>query len=240
MTDFPQIIHDWMEQQLNPMRDSMRQMQSQIADLQRRVHSQVKRGVVAEISEDFQRIKVQFGQELCSPFIPWLTLACGEVRHYRCPTIGEQVILLNTAGGDSSEQAVALVGMDSSQFPLADNDASRVTTLFGKEMSLVWDIAKGEVLIKAPQRCFVDSPLVELSGNLLVGSSEKKNKAVSEDNTEEKMPEFGNITAKGNITDRVRSMSGDREIFNTHTHKEQGDGNSVSVPEKQQSSPNKK
>jgi len=42
----------------------------------------------------------------------------------------------------------------------------------------------------------------------------------------------GNIVASGDITDKKRSMQGDRDIYNDHTHPEP-DGNTSAPTQKQ-------
>ena len=195
-------IESLVREQLRPYLDKMSQLSVEIEEVRRRMQSMIRLGRVSEIHESNQLIKVEHGA-LTTPFIKWFAHAAGRVSHYRCPSVGEQVLLLNFGAGYSAQQYIALVGMASTDFPLVGSEPGKVITHFGDKCSQIWDMDAGTLILKATEKITLDTPLVvasedtHITNNLDVGQ---------------------HINAGGDITDKTRSMTGDRDIYNKHKH----------------------
>lgn len=110
-----------MGKQLAPFGEQFASVLARIDELERRVRNQIRAGRVVAISGDGKQIQVRTGKNT-TPFISWLAWAMGEVREYRCPSEGEQVLLLNYGGGLELSQCWALCGVPSSEFQLPASD----------------------------------------------------------------------------------------------------------------------
>ncbi|WP_299492946.1 phage baseplate assembly protein V [uncultured Shewanella sp.] len=189
-------IESLVREQLRPHLAQLSQLSSETEEVRRRMQSMIRLGRVSDIHESNQLIKVEHGA-LTTPFIKWFAHAAGRVSHYRCPSVGEQVLLLNFGAGYSAQQYIALVGMASTDFPLVGSEPSKVITHFGDKCSQVWDMDAGTLILKATEKITLESKMVLASQDLQVQS---------------------NIKAGADITDKKRSMAADRDIYNGHTH----------------------
>lgn len=195
-------IESLVREQLRPYLAQLSQLSSETEEVRRRMQSMIRLGRVCAIDDNNQMIKVEHGA-LTTPFIKWFAHAAGKVSHYRCPSIGEQVLLLNFGAGYSAKQYIALVGMASTDFPLAGNSQTQVITHFGDKCSQIWDMDKGTLILKATEKITLESKMVLASQDLQVES---------------------NIKAGADITDKKQSMAEDRKIYNGHTHPYKDDG----------------
>lgn len=112
-----------ISQHLGPIIERLAQMQTEIEDLNRRTDSLCRIGVCEEVDAASNTCRVRHG-ELLSPAIRFFNPSAGAQSESRIPSIGEQCVLLNHGGGDSSGQSVALFGLNGGQFPPASTQAS--------------------------------------------------------------------------------------------------------------------
>ena len=110
---------------VTPILERLEALESEIEDLDRRTHSLIRLGKVEEIHSSGTLIRVRHG-ELITPFISWFAATAGDTSDYRCPSVGEQALLLNFAGGDNGAQVKALVGLPSALFPPPSGDPDEV------------------------------------------------------------------------------------------------------------------
>ncbi|MFP5845251.1 phage baseplate assembly protein V [Salmonella sp. 741265052_HSA] len=80
-----------------------------LADLFRRLHNLIKRGLVAEVQLSPPRCRVSFGGEHKSGWLQWYTLATSERVDWSAPKIGDPVTVISE-GGDL-RNGVALLGL---------------------------------------------------------------------------------------------------------------------------------
>lgn len=202
-------LQSYLEKALEPIHERLQILSDENEELRRRLQLMVRLGLVSDISDDNRAIKVKHG-ELNTPFIRWFSLAAGKVKHFRLPSIGEQVILLNFASGDNSAQSLALVGFDSESFPIPADNPNQVVTQFGDNCSQIIDMEQGTMLFTASKSITFDTPERHLTGNEFVqGDADTK----------------GNIKGHKDITDKHNSMDHMRDIFGPHNH-----GGSVPPP----------
>lgn len=104
--------------------------------LPQKVSNLMRDGVVTEVNHAAARCRVQSG-EMQTDFIPWLTLAAGNVRVWCPPSIGEQVQLL-CVDGDLAN-AVAVPGMFSDAFPAPSSNPDLVLIQFPDSATVAYD-----------------------------------------------------------------------------------------------------
>ncbi|MBB4812599.1 MULTISPECIES: phage baseplate assembly protein V [Pseudomonas] len=109
---------------LGPIIERLAQMEAQLEDLYRRSDSFCRIGVCEDVDAASHTCKVRHG-DLLTPAIHFFNPSAGAQTETRIPSVGEQCLLLNYAGGEGGTQSVALFGLNSSQFP----PVSRVATL---------------------------------------------------------------------------------------------------------------
>ncbi|WP_285350076.1 baseplate assembly protein [Vibrio sp. D173a] len=147
----------------------------------------IRLGVVANAEQT--TVDIQTGDNLVKG-IPFFVLASGRVSQYRRPSINEQCLLINLGSGDSLNNAVALMGLPSTQFPCPTTEENEVMTDYGNGMSELYNLDDGSMICRYP------------GGVKIYGDTWQD----------------GSYQATGDITDHTRSMQADREIYNKHEH----------------------
>lgn len=112
----------YLRQRIAPLIERLAELETLIEDLLRRSEGQTRIGTVAAVNPAAGVCQVSHG-ELLSPWIKYFNPAAGAVSEARHPSVGEQCLLLNYAGGDGSAQALALLGVPSAAFPIASTKA---------------------------------------------------------------------------------------------------------------------
>lgn len=128
------------------------------------------------------------------------------------PPDGTQAIVL-PLGGRTSASVIIATEHSSHRLKLDNRGEAAIYTDDG---TLIHLKRGGQVHIKAATRVLIECPLTETTGDLQVG---------------------GDINAVGNITDLINgagaSMASSREVFNGHTHPENGAGGPTDQPNQQ-------
>lgn len=176
-----QLIEAMVRDMLDPYLERMEELSEETEDLRRRLQSMVRLGYVSEVHESGALIRVQHGA-LKTPFIRWFASAAGETADYRCPSVGEQAVLLNYGAGNNGTQTVALIGLFSDNFPAPSNDPNEIVRCY-PDGSLVSYHAKNHVLkleVKGDVVINVDkTATVKAGGEVTVdGSMIKLNKGI--------------------------------------------------------------
>ena len=176
-----QLIEAMVRDMLQPYLDRMEELSEETEDLRRRLQSIIRLGRVIAVHESGNLIKVQHGQ-LKTPFIRWFAYAAGETSDYRCPSVGEQAVLLNYGAGNNGTQTVALIGLFSDNFPAPSNDPNEIVRCY-PDGSLVSYHAKNHLLkveVKGDVVVNVDKTAkVKAGGDVTVdGSKIKLNKGM--------------------------------------------------------------
>ena len=149
-----QILREW----LIPYDDAIADLMARCEELERRLDNIIQPGVIAEVDEPGDKIKVAFANNQ-TPWIKPLFPRAGAVKEKSRLTVGEQVLLLNWAGGDNSSQCFALCGIYSSQHtaPTSNPDEHVIDwgnglrlTVNTKNQTVNWQ-AQGGVTFDTPQ-----------------------------------------------------------------------------------------
>ncbi|EIA1766292.1 phage baseplate assembly protein V [Vibrio parahaemolyticus] len=155
-----QIIAQRINAALGEYAEKITELLESIDEQQRRLDNAIRFGVVASVSDDAKKIKVEHG-ERTTPWIRWFTPAGGEMMHYRCPSVGESALLIDVSSGMGAQGYVALCGFESDAFPFSDASPKKVVTKAGS-LSVEWDL-DGETLT-------LMSPTIKLNDNNQAGA----------------------------------------------------------------------
>jgi len=118
-----------MAMQLNPIIDKLLEIETHLEDLNRRADGFIRIGTCESVDPGVGRCVVSHG-DLKTPQIRYFNPSAGEQSETRHPSAGEQCVLLNYGGGDSSAQAVALFGLPTAAYPLVSAAAELTRRLY--------------------------------------------------------------------------------------------------------------
>ncbi|WP_248769646.1 phage baseplate assembly protein V [Pseudomonas sp. MWU12-2345] len=122
---FSQLLNS----QLGPIIDRLLEIEEHLEDLNRRADSFIRIGTCESVDPGAGRCVVTHG-DLKTPQIKYFNPSAGEQSETRHPSKGEQCVLLNYGGGDSSAQSVALFGLSTDAFPLTSATAELTRRLY--------------------------------------------------------------------------------------------------------------
>ena len=146
--------------------------------------------------------------------VPFFVFCSGKVSHYRRPSKGELCLLINLGSGTNLNNAVALMGLPSTQYPAPTTNENEVMTDYGNGMTELYNIESGKLVAKYPGGYEIHADSKQIGNQQIEGDTKQK----------------GNIEATKEISDGVRSMSEDRNLFNAHDHVCSGPGSPSSPP----------
>ena len=112
------LIERMIQQALSSHVEHLAGVGDALNEVQRQLSNMIRVGVLSAVEPAQGRCRVKHGDCL-SPWVRYFMPAAGDVRQARHPSVGEQCLLLNYGGGDSSAQTMALCGLPSDGFPLA-------------------------------------------------------------------------------------------------------------------------
>ncbi|MCV6588217.1 MAG: phage baseplate assembly protein V [Marinobacterium sp.] len=148
------------------VRQCLRDYDDKIAELEARLEEQARRtrniiqpAKISQIHDSKQKVKVAYGRNE-SPWLKWFSSMQGQMREYRCPTVGEQCVLVNYGGGDNSTQAWVLCGVWCDEFPLPDNRPHVHTLDWGGGIRLEVDTSAGTVDWWVPTKTTFHTPML--------------------------------------------------------------------------------
>ena len=171
----------------------------EITEINRRLSNLIKIGTIkATKYDDFLPVvKVSMG-ELESAWLPLMQLRAGPDSHWWPLEVGEQVLILSTSGDTC--QGVVLGSIHQNTFPAQSNSAYTHKVTYSDGAVLEYNRESHHLKMQLPEGATIE--LIANGGFSVVGDV-----AIQ-----------GNIKASGDISDTVRSMAEDREIYNTHNH----------------------
>lgn len=171
----------------------------ELSELNRRLANIVNLGKVEEI--DYQGaipvVRVKIG-EILTAFLPMITSRAGPDQHWWPLEVGEQVVVFAPSG--DLAQAVVLGSINQDSYPSTSDSTDVHQVVYSDGAVIEYDRKKHElnaVLPAGAKTNIVSDGGLTFTGDLTVN---------------------GNITATEDITDKVRSMAKDREIYNDHDH----------------------
>jgi phage baseplate assembly protein V len=135
------------------------------ADLNRRLESLIRFGVVSAVDLDAGRCRAQSG-ELQTAWLPWLTRRSGTTREWDPPTVGEGCLLLSPSGETAG--GIVLVGVASGAHPFPGDSANLWRRVFPDGATEEYDHAGHHYLLAVPDggsiKLTIGATTLELTG----------------------------------------------------------------------------
>lgn len=181
----------------------------EISELNRQVANLVRIGTVSELDEANARVKLAVSG-LTTDWLPWSAARAGKTRAWSPPQVGEQVIMVSPFGDMGQAVVVGSLFSDTDPAPAASKDQE--TTVYPDGSTVDYNSATNTLTVT-----------VVGGGNVVVNCMVATINAGTSLNVNTPDAYFsGNIKAAGDITDKVRSMQGDRDIYNGHNNPNNG------------------
>lgn len=143
------------------------------SETQRKLHNIASIGTVIAIDTIAQTARFAVG-ELTTDWLPIPTLAAGSVSVWRCPSVGEQFLLVAPSGDLAN--AIPTIALFSEHYPAPSNNASEIVVRFNERDLLSIDTQTG--LINLTATTVNLNTDVNITGNLLVSGQIKALKDV--------------------------------------------------------------
>ena len=196
-------------------------MSFELSEVDRQLSGMILPGTVAAVDAGNARVRVE-SDGWVSGWLPWQAQAAGAARHWRVPSIGEQVVMLCPSGDPA--QGFALTGFYTTGHGY-DSRPDVVAWQMPDGGKIEYDFASSAVLVDGCKTVTVksasvtiDAPETTITGNVTIGG------ALSQGSEGGGDASFGgSVSARGDVTAGSISLQG-------HTHTEQGDGADVSAP----------
>lgn len=192
------------------------EMQARLAELERRVSSLIMTGVISAADYETATVKVKAGANETT-WLPWLTQRAGQDKSWWAPEVGEQVLVVSV-DGDTANGYVLPGALFSTANPANANNADVRRYTFNDGAQIEYDRVKHHLFATLPNNGTTE--LVSKGGIKFVGDIEHFGK----------LHNTAGIKSDADVTDKTRSMAGDREIFNKHPHPGVAAGNSNTPP----------
>lgn len=174
-------------------------MDFQMAELNRRIANLIKIGVIEEVdySQTIPRAKVRLG-DLLTTWLPMLTVRAGKDRSWWPLEVGEQVIVLSPSGDPA--QGIILGSLNQTAFP-ANGDSPDIHRIDYDDGAVI-EYNRATHALKAELPDGATTELRSNGGIQFIGD----------------LTVNGNIKATKDVSDKQRSMAGDRLLYNQHEH----------------------
>ena len=141
-----------------------------LSEQQRRLHNIATIGTVFDVNPDDQTMRLDVGDNQ-TDWLPIPALAAGQVRVWRCPSVGEQFLLVSPSG--ELANAIPVLSLYSNQHPSPSNDPNEIRVRFNDSDFLSIKNQESQLTLKINDIVF-DGDLtvtggVDVGENVLVG-----------------------------------------------------------------------
>lgn len=174
-----------------------------LAELERRLTNVFLIGTIVDADYDTSRVKVEAGS-LVTGWLHWVTARASNDVDYWAPEIGEQVLVMSPGG--NPEIGVVLPALYQNSFPATDSRPTVRRVRFSDGADFSYDREANALKITLPggaTTTLVSDGGIEMTGDTkIIGA----------------LHVTDNIKGDKDITDKTRSMQGDRDIYNSHNH----------------------
>ena len=163
-----------------------------LSEQQRRLHNIATIGTVFDVNPDDQTMRLDVGDNQ-TDWLPIPALAAGQVRVWRCPSVGEQFLLVSPSG--ELANAIPVLSLYSNQHPRPSNDPNEIRVRYNDTDFLSVNTQDSQLILKINDVIF-DVNSTTLTGNLAVN---------------------GNVQVDGNIHSDGDTVAGSISL-KSHTH----------------------
>ena len=163
-----------------------------LSEQQRRLHNIATIGTVFDVNPDDQTMRLDVGENQ-TDWLPIPALAAGQVLVWRCPSVGEQFLLVSPSG--ELANAIPVLSLYSNQHPSPSNDPNEIRVRFNDTDFLSVNTQDSQLILKINDVIF-DVNSTTLTGNLAVN---------------------GNVQVDGNIHSDGDTVAGSISL-KSHTH----------------------
>lgn len=166
-------------------------MQYDRAETDRMVSGMLMAGTIEDVDYPNARVRVRSGSWV-SAWLPWGSLAAGQVRHWRPPSVGEQALIMSPSG--QPEQGMVMPGFYAEQHKQAnDNRKEIVSWLMPDDTLFEYDWDKHEITVHA-----VGSARIRIAGSAHVSIGGNARVSVG-GNAEVRIGGIGQILCHGKL-----------------------------------------
>ena len=138
-----------------------------LSEQQRRLHNIATIGTVFDVNPDDQTMRLDVGDNQ-TDWLPIPALAAGQVRVWRCPSVGEQFLLVSPSG--ELANAIPVLSLYSNQHPSPSNDPNEIRVRFNDSDFLSVNTQDSQLTLKINDVIF-DVNSTTLTGNLAVNGN---------------------------------------------------------------------
>ena len=138
-----------------------------LSEQQRRLHNIATIGTVFDVNPDDQTMRLDVGDNQ-TDWLPIPALAAGQVRVWRCPSVGEQFLLVSPSG--ELANAIPVLSLYSNQHPSPSNDPNEIRVCFNDSDFLSVNTQDSQLILKINDVIF-DVNSTTLTGNLAVNGN---------------------------------------------------------------------
>ena len=193
-----------------------------ISDINRRIANMINMGTVHSVDGALCRVAIGGDSQNLTPPIKWQAGRAADESNWSQPDIGEQVLLLSPSGDIGN--AVAVLGFYSAANPAPSSNPDLTLKNMPDGAVFSYNHADNILLINLPEgattEVITDGGL-HIVGNTLIDGDVTINgtsHSVGSITTDADIAADGDIHADGEVSDSVRSMAEDRDIYNVHDH----------------------
>ena len=138
-----------------------------LSEQQRRLHNIATIGTVFDVNPDDQTMRLDVGDNQ-TDWLPIPALAAGQVRVWRCPSVGEQFLLVSPSG--ELANAIPVLSLYSNQHPSPSKDPNEIRVRFNDSDFLSVNTQDSQLILKINDVIF-DVNSTTLTGNLAVNGN---------------------------------------------------------------------
>ena len=138
-----------------------------LSEQQRRLHNIATIGTVFDVNPDDQTMRLDVGDNQ-TDWLPIPALAAGQVRVWRCPSVGEQFLLVSPSG--ELANAIPVLSLYSNQHPSPSNDPNEIRVRYNDTDFLSVNTQDSQLILKINDVIF-DVNSTTLTGDLTVNGS---------------------------------------------------------------------
>ena len=138
-----------------------------LSEQQRRLHNIATIGTVFDVNPDDQTMRLDVGDNQ-TDWLPIPALAAGQVRVWRCPSVGEQFLLVSPSG--ELANAIPVLSLYSNQHPSPSNDPNEIRVRYNDSDFLSVKTQDSQLILQINDVIF-DVNSTTLTGDLTVDGS---------------------------------------------------------------------